>query len=90
VDPALWPALAGAASFASMKAHADETAPGAHLGEWSDNSAFFASARLDAWRETLSAENQALYLELAPRRAPPALRAWLEGGRVAVGEPAFV
>lgn len=90
VDPGRWPALREAASFAAMKAQADDTAPGAHLGEWSDNRAFFARARLDAWREALNAENQALYEELAPMRVPPALRAWLEGGRAAVGDPALV
>ncbi len=81
------PALVEAASFAAMKANADETAPGAHLGEWSDNGAFFAKARLGAWREVLTGENQALYAELAPRRAPPQLRAWLEGGRALAGDP---
>lgn len=80
---AAWPELLQAASFAAMKAQADDTAPGAHLGEWSDNRAFFAAGRLDAWREALNAENLALYEELAPHRAPPALRAWLEGGRAA-------
>jgi hypothetical protein len=84
------PALCRAASFAAMKGAADETAPGAHLGEWSDNRAFFASARLGAWRETLSAENQALYAELAPKRAPPPLRAWLEGGRALAGDPRLI
>jgi aryl sulfotransferase len=81
VAPSQWPALIEAASFAKMKARADETAPGAHLGDWSSNAAFFASARLDAWRGVLSATNQALYQELAPQRAEPDLRAWLEGGR---------
>jgi len=82
-DPALYPRLAEAAGFAAMRACADETAPGAHLGEWTSNRAFFAHGRLDAWRGALTAQNQALYDELAPRRAPPPLRAWLEGGRAA-------
>jgi len=86
-DPALFPRLAQAAGFAAMRACADETAPGAHLGEWTSNRAFFAAGRVDAWREALTADNQALYEELAPRRAPSPLRAWLEGGRAAVGDP---
>jgi hypothetical protein len=77
-----WPALLHAADFSAMKSRADEVAPGAHLGDWSDNRAFFSAARLEAWREVLNAENQALYEELAPQRAEPALRAWLEGGRI--------
>jgi aryl sulfotransferase len=87
LDAALAPRLLEAAGLAAMRACADETAPGAHLGEWTSNRAFFAHGRLDAWREALTAENQALYEELAPQRAPPALRAWLEGGRAAVGDP---
>jgi len=81
VDPETWPRLLEAAGFAAMKARADDVAPGAHLGEWTSNRAFFAKGRLEAWREGLSPQNQALYEELAPRRAKPALRAWLEGGR---------
>jgi hypothetical protein len=79
-----WPALLEAAGFAAMKARADEFAPGAHLGDWTDNAAFFKRARLDEWREVLSAENQSLYDEIAPARVPAPLRAWLEGGRKAI------
>jgi len=70
-----------------MKSCADDTAPGAHLGDWASNADFFARARLDGWKGVLSEVNQALYQELAPKRAEPALRAWLEGGRGAVGDP---
>jgi aryl sulfotransferase len=72
------------AGFAAMRAKADEIAPGAHLGDWASNAAFFAKARLGEWREALSPENQALYAELAPTRAAPDLRAWLEEGRKAI------
>ena len=87
IAPATWPALTCAAGFGQMKAHADETAPGAHFGDWSSNAAFFARARLDEWKGVLSQANQALYTELAPKRVEPRLRAWLEGGRVAGGDP---
>ncbi len=90
VSPYAWPALIQAASFAAMKDQADDTAPGAHLGDWADNQAFFAKARLEAWREVLSAENQALYAELAPKRAPPPLRSWLEDGRALAGDPRLI
>ena len=79
-----WPALLHAASFSSMKARADDFAPGVHLGDWTDNAAFFKRARLDEWREVLSPENRALYEEIAPTRVPAPLRAWLEGGRQAI------
>lgn len=76
-----WPALVKAAGFPAMKARADEFAPGVHLGDWTSNRAFFKCARLDEWRDVLTAANQMLYEELAPQRVPPPLRAWLEGGR---------
>lgn len=76
-----WPALLETAGFPAMQARADEFAPGAHLGDWTSNRAFFKCARLDEWRDVLTKENQALYEALAPQRVPPALRAWLEGGR---------
>jgi hypothetical protein len=79
-----WPALLDAAGFAAMQAGADDVAPGAHLGDWTSNRAFFKRARLDEWRAVLTAENQALYDEIAPIRVPAPLRAWLEGGRSAI------
>jgi aryl sulfotransferase len=90
IDAAAWPEMIDAASFGAMRAHADEIAPGAHLSEWTSNRAFFARARLDAWREALSDANQALYAELAPKRVGPALQAWLEGGRALAGDPRSV
>lgn len=84
-DEGAWPALAAAAGLAAMRERAHETAPGAHLGDWSDNRAFFAQGRLDAWRSVLNPESQELYESLAPSRAPPTLLAWLEGGRAALG-----
>jgi hypothetical protein len=70
-----------------MKSRADDTAPGAHLGDWRSNADFFASGRLDGWKLALSEANQALYQTLAPQRADPVLRAWLEGGRAKSGDP---
>jgi aryl sulfotransferase len=81
VDEAIWPELARAASFEAMKAHADEAAPGAHLGEWRSNDDFFHSARLAQWRSVLTPENQAKYETLNTQRLAPALKLWLEGGR---------
>lgn len=81
VDEAKWPSLVNAARFETMKANAAANAPGAHLGEWSDSSAFFRKARSGEWRGVLSAENQALYEKVASERLSPALRTWLEDGR---------
>jgi len=87
VATSAWPSLLEAAGFGPMAAKADDNAPGAHLGEWASNRAFFAKARLDAWREVLCDANKGLYADLAPTRAGPSLRAWLEGGRALAGDP---
>ena len=86
VDEAVWPSLVEAASFAAMKARADEAAPGAHLGEWRSNDDFFRRARMGEWRGVLSAENLALYDKIYGQRLEPALKRWLEVGRAA-GDP---
>ena len=85
VDERRWPEFLAAASFESMRERADELAPGAHFGEWRSNADFFRSGRRGAWREVLSAENQALYEQVARERLGPRLKAWLEGGRRALG-----
>ena len=87
VDEIVWPRLVEAASFAAMKENADADAPGAHVGEWKSNTAFFRRARMGEWRAVLSEENQALYERLSSQRLDPKLKAWLEGGRAAAGDP---
>ena len=86
VDESVWPSLVEAATFTAMKSHADEAAPGAHLGEWVSNDDFFRRARMGEWRKALSAENQALYDKLYGERLEPALKRWLEIGGAA-GDP---
>ncbi|MGD9542889.1 MAG: sulfotransferase domain-containing protein [Methylocystis sp.] len=81
IDEARWPSLVAAARFDAMKAIGDEAAPGAHLGEWRDATAFFKTARRGQWRDALSPANQALYDRLSVQRLEPRLKAWLEGGR---------
>ena len=85
VDERRWPEFLAAASFESMRERADELAPGAHFGEWRSNTDFFRSGRRGAWRDLLSAENQALYEQVASERLGPRLKAWLEGGRRGLG-----
>lgn len=87
VDEARWPSLLEAASFEAMRSRADELAPGAHYAEWRSNHDFFRAARHGTWRDLLSAENQTLYEEIATARLGPRLKAWLEGGRRAAGDP---
>ena len=83
VDETRWPSLVSAASFASMKDHADETAPGAHLGEWTSNANFFRKARMNAWLGVLTPETEALYERVTREKLEPQLKSWLEDGRLA-------
>jgi hypothetical protein len=87
VDERRLPELVAAASFEAMRERADELAPGGHFEEWRSNRDFFRSARRGTWREVLDAESQALYEKLALERLGPRLKAWLESGRAAAGDP---
>lgn len=85
LDEAEWPALVAAASFEGMKGKAQENAPDADLGEWSNSSDFFRSARMGAWRTGLSVENQALYETVNSTRLHPEMKTWVENGRGPLG-----
>lgn len=87
VDEARWPSLREAASFDAMRERADELAPGGHFAEWRSNRDFFRAARRGGWQDKLSAENQALYEQVATARLGARLKSWLEGGRAAAGDP---
>jgi len=80
LDEAKFPSLVNAARFDTMKANAARNAPGAHLGEWADNTSFFRKARSGEWRDVLSPANQALYEKIASERLSPELKHWLENG----------
>jgi hypothetical protein len=87
VNEAILPRLVEAASFAAMKEHASETAPGAHVGEWTKDSDFFRKARMGEWRDVLSVENRALFDSVMEKRFSPEARAWIERGRRSAGDP---
>ena len=80
VNEEIWPQLVQAGSFSAMKSEADDVAPGAHNGEWTNNTAFFRMARMGHWREALSAENRALYEQTWSKRIDPELKHWMEEG----------
>ena len=81
IEEAQWPMLVAAASFNSMKEKAQETAPDADLGEWSNSADFFRSGRMGAWQTELSAENNSLYDRINTARLDPEMKAWAEQGR---------
>jgi aryl sulfotransferase len=86
-----WPARVEAARFHSMREEAlrQETFQ-AHENwskTWKDGAAsFFFKGTNGRWRDVLGPEDLVLY-ERAAARLDPALRAWLEGGSLVVGDP---
>ena len=76
VSEARWPALIDAASFAQMRARADDLAPDP-AGVLKDRSAFFRGGGSGAGRALLTGEELARYHQRAARLAPADLRAWL-------------
>ncbi len=78
VPDQVWPALAGAATFASMRGSADTLVP--TTGIFKSNAAFFRRGRSGAGREVLGDEDLAAYHARAAQLAPPGLLGWLHGG----------
>ncbi len=75
VPEARWPSLVQAATFASMKARADATAPSG--GVLKDAGAFFRRGRSGGWREVMSAADVRRYEERVADLAPPEVVEWL-------------
>lgn len=74
VADATWPSLLNAATFAEMRAAADQIQPMAHL---QDPAKFFRSGKSGEGRQHLSSAEFSRYQELAARFAPPDLVAWV-------------
>jgi aryl sulfotransferase len=87
VAPGIWPALVEAARFAQMKRLRRRHRAGRPPRRLGQQRRLLRPRQAGRLARALSEVNQALYQELAPKRAEPALRAWLEGGRGAVGDP---
>jgi hypothetical protein len=71
-----WPVLVDAATFARMRARADQVTPNA-LGVLKDNRAFFRRGRSGAGREVLTGSELARYESRVTELAPPDLVTWL-------------
>lgn len=70
-----------AAQFGTMREDAANLAPMAAKGMWVSDRDFFRDARVDAWREGLSAESLAVYDQLSRERYPAEFLHWVENGR---------
>lgn len=64
VPDRIWPDLVQAATFESMKANADRTAPDTNFNMWKDNAAFFRSGTSGQWRDVLDERSLALLQEV--------------------------
>ena len=76
----MWDSLVDSASFASMRANADNIAPDTNHNAWKDNQGFFNKGENAQWRNLLSAEMLALYEQVRDQRAPGDFGQWLESG----------
>lgn len=80
--------LAALARFESMRARADDLAPGARVeGRWKRNANFFRKGRRGEWRDVYSPQTQALYVAATRGRYDGAMLDWLECGRAVAGDP---
>jgi hypothetical protein len=81
-------ALCRYARFDSMRAEADNLAPGSKVvGRWKSNADFFRKGRRGEWREVYSPETQALYFTATRARYDQTMLGWLENGRSVTGDP---
>jgi aryl sulfotransferase len=78
--------IAKATSFTAMKQIAERVAPGAGAIFKGGAQTFIFKGTNGRWRETLSADELALYEEKASRLLSPGCRAWLEQGQVAIDQ----
>lgn len=76
VPEKLWPTLVLAATFTSMRAHAEELAPN-HSGILKDNAAFFRRGTSGSAREVLTDNELSHYRDRVARLATPDLLDWL-------------
>ena len=81
-----WPAIVEGARFETMKRDAAKLVPGTARAFKGGVGTFIYKGTGGRWRDVLTDSDLDLYDEMA-NRLDPALRKWLEGGRVVAGEP---
>jgi hypothetical protein len=69
-----------AATFANMKARADELAPDSHNRIWRSNSDFFHRGTTGQWRELISPDDDARYERRVRELVAPEIAAWAHLG----------
>ena len=81
VPESTWPELVEAATFDSMRQHADVTAPDTAHAIWRDNKQFFNKGLSGQWRDLLSADDVDRYFRRVAELAPEDLTAWVHRDR---------
>ena len=82
----IWPSLVEAASFEAMKRNGKDLLPDLEkvFDEGSDR--FLFKGTNGRWRDVMTADDLALYDEVA-KRLTPRLASWLQSGRLVTGDP---
>ena len=83
-----WPALVDAATFDSMRSHADTTVPAGGRDHWIDPVRFFNRGTSGQWRDVLDADDVARYAEVVRSLAPPDIVEWLHRDAIVTGPSA--
>ena len=85
--PALMDELAAAATFEAMRRDGDALLP--KIGEHFDTgpARFLHKGTNGRWKDFLTTTDLARYEALVTHKLPPALRAWVEQGRLVAGDP---
>jgi aryl sulfotransferase len=82
--------LARAATFHSMKSHADLFAPNTDIGIWRSNADFFRSGGTGNWQQYFDDELAARYEKRLGELAPADLAEWLHTGWLGYSDSAAV
>lgn len=85
IDPALWPRLVNASSFASMRDRAEDLAPEAAAGIWRSPRDFFRQSGTRDWRSLLDRADIAHFERRLDALAAEAAD-WIRRGRVALAQ----
>ena len=81
-----WPELVDLATFDRMKEQGDELMPGMGVAFDGGSQRFLHKGTNGRWHDVLSADELQLY-DTAAAKLDPALRRWMENGRLVAGDP---
>lgn len=87
IPESLWPALADAASFESMKRDGESLIARAHMLWEGGPQRFLNKGTNGRWRDCVAAEDLARYQAKVEAEVSPTLARWIEHGRRVAGDP---